>query len=409
MPLNCGNLRSVWTAILSCSLLCTVTGFDCRAEAVITHVSDPAPLGKISTVVGDGWAVGEPQVRPVILDNGSAGNPGSFTAVLPAGTKTEPVAVVREESQVLTCELPGTGYRVAALQVREDKAWSRPFFVNRVRIDWLSTDQAAPGDSLRALGRNLVDLNLYAKATLGEMPGSHGGYVKSDTRVVMRNGDGEDVSCTVVKAIAYDVHFRVPDNLPDGEHTVYLHNGLGGPAGWSLPQTVKVAPRKEWPTKVFNVADFGVTVYLHQGVYPVRSTMEFDERDAGRVDAPIVYRAWGQDEVRIMGGMQVDSALFRPVMNPDIRKRLWRGARDRVMQLDLSALGVKDYGEIGPGCLDFRAFRIGLCRRHGSGHRVRPKGKNDPDCAANVLWFQNRDALGRLVRTESARRNRSAG
>ena len=120
MPLRPGNLRSVCIAVLGYSIL--FTGFDRRAEAVITHVSDPAPLGKISTVVGDGWAVGSPQVRLAILDNGPAGTPGSFTAELPVGTKTESVGVVREESQVLTCELPGTGYRGAALQVWEDKA-----------------------------------------------------------------------------------------------------------------------------------------------------------------------------------------------------------------------------------------------------------------------------------------------
>ncbi|NQV35457.1 MAG: hypothetical protein HQ515_22380, partial [Phycisphaeraceae bacterium] len=96
----------------------------------------------------------------------------------------------------------------------------------------------------------------------------------------------------------------------------------------------------------------GITVYLHEGVYPVVSTIEFDERDSGSAESPVVYRAWGQDEVRIMGGMEVDSALFRPVTNPDIRKRLLPGARDKVMQLDLSALGLKDYGEIGP-----RGFR----------------------------------------------------
>jgi len=96
----------------------------------------------------------------------------------------------------------------------------------------------------------------------------------------------------------------------------------------------------------------GVTVYLHEGVYRVHTTIEFNERDSGSAKSPVVYRAWGQDEVRIMGGIEVDSALFCSVTNPDICKRLPREVRDRVLQLNLAALGIKDYGAIGP-----RGFR----------------------------------------------------
>jgi hypothetical protein len=96
----------------------------------------------------------------------------------------------------------------------------------------------------------------------------------------------------------------------------------------------------------------GVTVYLHEGVYTVSSTIEFDGRDSGSDESPIVYRAWGQDEVRIVGGIEVDNALFHSVSNPAIIKRLLPEARDHVMQIDLAALGIKEYGKIGP-----RGFR----------------------------------------------------
>jgi hypothetical protein len=298
MPLQPANLRFVFTAVLSCCILFTVTGFDRRAEAVITHVSDPAPLGKISTVAGDGWAVGSPQVRLAILDNGPAGKPGSFTAGLMTGTKTESVRVVREESQVLTCELPGTGYRVAALQVREGKTWSRPFFVNRARIDWLSTDQAAPGESVRALGRNLVDLNLYSQAAEGETPLSHGGYVTSRTRVVLRHDTTMDYVCKVEKASAYDVRFRLPENLQTGKYEVYVHNGLGGSAGWSPPQALRIAAPVAWPTKRFNIADYGAKGIFTQlggkngrthGMYDDSDAVEAALKAAGRNGGGVVY------------------------------------------------------------------------------------------------------------------------
>jgi hypothetical protein len=47
-----------------------------------------------------------------------------------------------------------------------------------------------------ALGRNLVDLNLFAQAADGETPVSHGGYVASDTRVVLRKDTAIDYPCT---------------------------------------------------------------------------------------------------------------------------------------------------------------------------------------------------------------------
>ncbi len=96
----------------------------------------------------------------------------------------------------------------------------------------------------------------------------------------------------------------------------------------------------------------GVTVFLHEGVYNVRSTIAFDERDSGTPKSPITFRAWKQDEVRITGGVEMDSSRFRPVTDPAIRERLLPESRDKVMQFDLAAVGIKDYGTIGP-----RGFR----------------------------------------------------
>jgi len=354
MPLHLRTLRTIWIAVLSCGILFTC--FDRRAEAVITHVSDPAPLGKISTLVGDGWAIGAPQVRIAILDNGSAGKPGSTTVELPAGTKTEPVSVVREESQVLTCELPGTGYRVAALQVREDNAWSRPFFVNRARTDWLSTDQAAPGETLRALGRNLVDLNLYAQAGDGETPVSHGGYVASETRLVLRNDAAGDFSCKVEKASAYDVHFRLPEELPTGEYEVYVHNGLGGSAGWSPPQTIRIAPRDPWPTKVFNIADYGAKGIFNQlggkngrthGMYDDSDAVEAALKDAGRHGGGVVYFPAGS--TMVTRTMNVPKYT---VLRGESRERSWiwfpdgidHGLREQGKACAVGFMGQSDFG-----------------------------------------------------------------
>ncbi len=96
----------------------------------------------------------------------------------------------------------------------------------------------------------------------------------------------------------------------------------------------------------------GATVYLHKGTYRVSSTIEFDERDSGTHKTPIVYRSYGQDEVRIIGGVEVAPSRFGPVKDPDIRQRLLPDVRDHVLRLDLRALKIDDYGAIGP-----RGFR----------------------------------------------------
>ncbi|MBM4078465.1 MAG: peptidase, partial [Planctomycetes bacterium] len=55
----------------------------------------------------------------------------------------------------------------------------------------------------------------------------------------------------------YDVHFRLPKDLPTGEYEAFVHNGYGGPAGWSNALKLTVRAAQVWPTKQFNVREFG--------------------------------------------------------------------------------------------------------------------------------------------------------
>ena len=96
----------------------------------------------------------------------------------------------------------------------------------------------------------------------------------------------------------------------------------------------------------------GIQVVIRGGTYPVSATLALDERDSGAEGKPVVYRAQDRETVRLVGGVELPASAFRPVTRPSVIRRLLPDVRGRVMEVDLKALGIRDYGAIGP-----RGFR----------------------------------------------------
>lgn len=92
--------------------------------------------------------------------------------------------------------------------------------------------------------------------------------------------------------------------------------------------------RGDWP------AD-GVVVQVHEGTYSIDETLRFGDGDGGTPEGAVVYRAAG-DHVRLLAGTVV--AAFSPVTDEAVLERLPEAARDHVVQADLAALGITDYG-----------------------------------------------------------------
>jgi len=90
----------------------------------------------------------------------------------------------------------------------------------------------------------------------------------------------------------------------------------------------------------------GVTVWLHGGRYFRQSTFQLTAEDSGTEGAPIVYRAWPGEEVRLAGGGPVGG--FGPVTDPAVLGRLELAAQDHVLQADLRAQGIGDFGVLRP-------------------------------------------------------------
>lgn len=77
------------------------------------------------------------------------------------------------------------------------------------------------------------------------------------------------------------------------------------------------------------------------GTCRLTGTLELDERDSGTH-----FVAEGKS--RISGGLEVPVQAVKPVSDPAILGRLLPEVRNQVKEIDVRALGIDDFGEIGP-------------------------------------------------------------
>ncbi|MDB5330577.1 MAG: putative pectin lyase [Phycisphaerales bacterium] len=89
----------------------------------------------------------------------------------------------------------------------------------------------------------------------------------------------------------------------------------------------------------------GTTVWVRGGTYFRQRGFELTAQDGGSPRRPVAYRAWANEEVHFVGGRAVGN--FVPVTDPAVLNRLEPQARTKVLQADLRALGITDYGELG--------------------------------------------------------------
>ena len=91
----------------------------------------------------------------------------------------------------------------------------------------------------------------------------------------------------------------------------------------------------------------GITVALKAGEYRV-SSLEFAAEDSGTESCPVTWAAYGDGEVILNGGVTLDPSLFSPVSDEGVRARFSEAARDSIVCVDLSALGItkEQYGKL---------------------------------------------------------------
>lgn len=90
----------------------------------------------------------------------------------------------------------------------------------------------------------------------------------------------------------------------------------------------------------------GINVRIRGGLYRHEESFLLEEQDSGTVDAPIAYIAEEGETVRISGGISLPVQQFLPVADEAVKARLQPDVRDRIVQIDLKALGLHEYGQI---------------------------------------------------------------
>lgn len=93
----------------------------------------------------------------------------------------------------------------------------------------------------------------------------------------------------------------------------------------------------------------GITVAVKAGEYRV-SSLEFAAEDSGTEGCPVAYRAYGDGEVVLNGGLTLKPEDFKPVADEAKLGRLSDEAKEKVLCADLKAYGLtaEDWGKIYP-------------------------------------------------------------
>ncbi len=102
----------------------------------------------------------------------------------------------------------------------------------------------------------------------------------------------------------------------------------------------------------------GITVHIRGGVYPLRESFKLATRDSGTESSPIVYRAYNKEKVRLIGGKQIGG--FKPITDPAILRRIDQKCRNKILQTDLRAQRITDFGQVSPKRFGGPAHSTGL-------------------------------------------------
>jgi hypothetical protein len=183
--------------------------------------------------------------------------------------------------------------------------------------------------------------------------------------------------------------------LPAKTGAIEFYVGTNGNDAWTGRLSVPNAQRTDGPfatlerardeirklKKISGLPNGGIAVAVHGGRYSLNQPFELAAEDSGTAQTPIAYRAWTGEEVRLSGGKVITG--FKPVSDPALLNRLDESARGQVLEADLRAFGITNYGTPAGGGLElfFQDQPMALARwpNHGFVRIVEVLGKTPID------------------------------
>ena len=87
-----------------------------------------------------------------------------------------------------------------------------------------------------------------------------------------------------------------------------------------------------------------ITIFLREGYYELSDSFVLDSLDSGNDGSPIVYTAFKEEVVHLIGGKKITG--FEPVKKSAILNRFNRFAREKILQLNLKEKGIDNYGQL---------------------------------------------------------------
>lgn len=213
-------------------------------EPKVFRTSDPVAPGEVAVLFGGG--MGATTSVQFSVPGGPAGQPGQAGSF--SGWQTIQTFQASENSVKFVVP---KGIRPGVYAVNYGGA--HPALINRPVVHWLQAtrlatgmvlNEAPPGADIQLIGRQL---------TLGDAGGSGSGAIQ----VSLIDSAGKTSRLMVRKANPYSTVVALPASLAPGAYRISVHNGGGGVHGWSEPLAFTVKNPTAWPSRVFNIKDYG--------------------------------------------------------------------------------------------------------------------------------------------------------
>lgn len=306
--------QRIYVAALTGALLSMLSSIS-LGKPIIFWASQPIQPGQTALLIGNGigrkaiavgWRVSDgPIINPT--EHIASSIPHHSVRLL-----------VLQASRISAKVLLPSNWRpgVYALHLINNHGASKTVYLNRADPWWWLGEGgqiAYPGGWLRVFGNNLGP---RCKAWL--------------TR------NGHVYRLRSLQANKYSAQFRIPSGVRPGSHRLWISNGYGGLLGLSSRIIIEVAPRPVWPSKVFNVRDYGaVGNGLHNDTDAIRAALAKAAANRGG----IVYLPRGV--YSITGQLTIPQ---HTVLHGERRQVVWLYVPDNTPQFNTVIAGNSDFG-----------------------------------------------------------------